>query len=278
MIRPWLAPALRDALDQAIPPAKAGAAPSADANIVGATASACDGSGASGLSLMVKRGRRFTVVSLMAKPHGVTECLLLDDLPEREARAMEQSVGASMGAREVSLATWTKLLRLALGRNVAQGAPPPFALVRALETAGAGWLAPDIATTAEIIDSALAGIAGGDDLAAITEAHEAVAASDAAGGWFEAGEPVEAVLRATESVEEGAQALLEGYLLGRRSFWAAQCALSALALHDGSASGRRDGADFAVVGREILRDTPLADIPLMRQVADRSATAFFARS
>jgi hypothetical protein len=214
----------------------------------------------------------------MAKPQSVTECLLLDDLSERETRAMEQSVGASIAVREVSLATWTKLLRLALGRNVAQGAPPPFALVRALETAGADWLAPDIATTAQILDSALAELARADDLAAITEAHEAVAASDAADGWFEAGEPVEAVLRATESVEEGAQALLEGYLQGRRSFWAAQCALSSLALHDGSASGRRDGADFAVVGREILRDTPLADIPLMRQVADRSATAFFARS
>jgi len=278
MIRPWLAATLRDALDQAVPRAEAGAALTGGANIVRASASACDGSGASGLFLRIKRGSRFAFVSLMAKPQGLTECLLLDDLPEREVAAIEHSAGASTGVRVVPLAAWTKLLRLALGRNVTRGAPPPFALVQALETAGVDSLAPDIATTAEILDSALAGMAGEDDSAAVTEAHEAVVASDAADGWFEAGESVEAVLRTTESAEEGAQALLEGYLQGRRSFWAAQCALSSLALHDGSASGRRDGADFAVVGRDILQDTPLADIPLMRQIADRSAMVFFARS
>ena len=57
--------------------------------------------------------------------------------------------------------------------------------------------------------------------------------SDVADGWFEAGEAVEAVLKATDSVEEGAQALLEGYLPRRRDFWASQCALSALALKEG---------------------------------------------
>lgn len=277
MIRPWLAPTLRDALDQAIAPAHPHAALSGGANIIRASASACDGSGASGLFLTLKRGSRRGVISLMAKPQGLTECLLLDDLPERDAVAMERSLGASTGVRELPLATWTRLLRLALGRNVTRGAPPPFALVRALETAGLDLLAPDIATTAEILDSALAGIAGEDDPVAVTGAHEAVVASDAADGWFEAGEPVETVLRATESMEEGAQALLEGYLQGRRSFWATQCALSSLALHDGSAAGRQDGADFAIVGREILQDTPLTDIPLMRRIADRSAMAFFAR-
>jgi hypothetical protein len=65
--------------------------------------------------------------------------------------------------------------------------------------------------------------------------------------------------------------LLEDHLPGRRAFWASQCALSALALKE------RDGTwkQLALVGRDLLRGVPLHDIPLMRQIADRSATAYF---
>jgi hypothetical protein len=277
MMRAWLAPALRDALNEAIPPAEDGLPARVGSNVVRATASACDGSGAAAQFLTMKRGSRYSMVSLMAKPQGLVECLVIEDAPGRGVRALQQSAAQATSVSEVPLATWTKLLRLALGRNVASGAPPPFELVRALELAGVDSLAPDLATTVELLDAALAGTGEGANAEAIADAHEAVVESDAADSWFEAGEAVEAVLSGAESVEEGAQALLEGYLKGRRTFWATQCALSALALEDASASGGQRPADFAVVGREILREIPLADIPLMRQIANRSATVFFAR-
>ena len=94
-----------------------------------------------------------------------------------------------------------------------------------------------------------------------------------ADNWFEAGDAVDAALKAIDSTDEGAQALLGDYLPGRREFWANQCALSALALKAGEAT--RDGTwrELALVGRDLLRGVPLHDIPLMRQVADKSAVA-----
>ncbi len=62
---------------------------------------------------------------------------------------------------------------------------------------------------------------------------------------------------------------------GRRAFWASQCALSALALKDRVATREGSWEHLALVGRDLLRGVPLHDIPLMRQIADRSATAYF---
>ena len=133
-------------------------------------------------------------------------------------------------------------------------------------------LIPETATPADILDSALAGVRDCDGPEALIHAHESIVDSDAASDWFEAGEAVEAVLNATDSIEEGAQALIEGYLPRRRDFWASQCALSALALKEGDTRGSRT---LALVGRDIISGAPLNDIPLMLQIAERSATAFF---
>ena len=206
----------------------------------------------------------------MTKPWGVADAFLIEDVPKGKAAEIELGATSSTKTAEVSLAAWTRLVRLALGRNLALGTPP-FELVRMLESIGLDPLAPDPATPAEIIDQALAGIPDRDEAAAIAEAHKSVGDSEAAGDWFEAGDDVDAVLKATNSVDEGAQALLEDYLPGRRAFWASQCALSALALKE------RDGTwmQLALIGRDLLRGVPLHDIPLMRQIADRSATAYF---
>ncbi len=273
MIRAWLPPFRREALDAAIPSASP-TAPRPAAGFVKAIVSVCDGSGAAALVATLKHGSRYLVASVMTKPSGVADSILVEDVPKREAEALERGVAFSAPSAKVPLAAWTGLVRLALGRNLARGAPPPFELVRTLESIGLGSLGPDPATPAEIIDQALAGVADRDDAEAIAEAHKSVVDSDAADNWFEAGEAVDAVLKATDSVDEGAQALIESYLPGRRAFWASQCALSALALKSDEAA--RDGTwkQLALVGRDLLRGVPLHDIPLMRQIADRSATAY----
>ena len=63
----------------------------------------------------------------------------------------------------------------------------------------------------------------------------------------------------------------------RRAFWADQCGLSALAMRDFAARGEISKR-LALVGRDILNGVPLTDIPLMRQIAKRSALAYFMRS
>ena len=270
MIRAWLPPFRREALDAAIPQ-EGPTAPRPASQFVKAIVSACDGSGAAALLATVKRGSKYTIASVMTKPCGVADSFLVEDVSKRKAGEIELGAMLSTKTAEVSLASWTRLVRLALGRNLASAAPPPFELVHTLELIGLELLAPDPATPAEIIDQALVGVAGCDEPGAIAEAHKSVADSEAAGDWFEAGDDVDAVLKATDSGDEGAQALLEDYLPGRRGFWASQCALSALALRERDQTWK----NLALVGRELLRNVPLIDIPLMRQIADRSAATYF---
>ncbi|MGO9420984.1 hypothetical protein, partial [Roseiarcus sp.] len=190
-----------------------------------------------------------------------------------EAAQIANNARGVVASAEAPLESWLRLVRLALGRNLAGGAPPPFELVRAAEALGLASLVPDVSTPAELIDSLLADVADRDDPAAIAESQESVVDLDTVGGWFEAGEEVENILRPTRTTEDGAQALLEDYLPGRRLYWARQCALTAIALSAGSPEVSRN---LALVGREILRETPLTDIPLIRQIAETSAMSFFA--
>src|SRR5271166_4231249 len=276
MIRNWLTPARKDALEAAIPSAEA-AEPHSAIKHVKAMASACDGSGASALYGTAATGSRHVVASLMVKPAGVTETLLLEDLSKDDMASVMTMADRTAPMSEVPLATFSRLIRLALGRNLSRGAPPPFSLVRFLETLGLETPVPDLAAPVEIIASALAGIDGSDEAEAIREAHASIVEDEIVHGWFEAGDDVEAILETTDSPEDAAQALLESYLPKRRAFWASQCALSALALKDIPARGETPKR-LALVGRDILNDVPLDDIPLMRQIAKRSSLAYFEAS
>jgi hypothetical protein len=273
MIRDWLAPARRDALDAAIPIAET-AAPHSAVKLLKTMASTCDGSGAASLFATATDGSRYLVASLMTKQTGVAEALLFQDLPKDAVKSLEDGTRRATPTFEVSLATLSRLLRLALGRNLACGAPLPFALVGILEMFGLETPVPDLTTPAEIIDSALAEVAGSDGAEAIRDAHASLLNDDIAKGWFEAGQDVDAILETVDSLEEGAQALLESYLPRRRAFWASQCALSALAVKD-HALRHEVWKKLALVGRDVIGDVPLDEIPLMRRIAHTSALASF---
>jgi hypothetical protein len=273
MIRNWLAPARRDALDAAIPTAKAGA-PGGAVKLVRTMASVCDGSGAANLYATAKDGSSYLMASLMTKQSGVVEALQFDDLPKDALRSFEETASRATPTFEVSLATFSRLVELALGRNLASGAALPFALVRTLETLGLETLVPDFATPVEIIDSLLAEVAGGSGAEAVLNRRAPPLDNDIAKGWFEAGEDVDAILDTADTPEEAAQALLESYLPRRRAFWASQCALSALAMKD-RASRHEVWKTLALVGRDVLSDIPVDEIPLMRQIAHTSALAYF---
>jgi hypothetical protein len=273
LIRPWLCSARREALDRAFPPAAAVRKRSV-AEVVKTVASACDGSGAASLIATVKQGTRFHVVALMTKPSGLVDSTMMGKISKTEAAQVETSASGVVSSAYAPVETWLRLVRLALGRNLAEGEPPPFEFVRAAEALGLDSLVPDLSSSADIIDSLLAGVAERDDPAAVAEAQESVLDLDAVDGWFEAGREVETVLRPTKTIADGAEALLDAYLPGRRLFWARQCALTALALSAGSPP--EASRNLALVGRELLGEAPLPEIPLMRQIAETSAISFFA--
>ena len=272
-IRPWLAPARRSALDAELPGARR-PAPRLGAKIVKTIASVCDGSGVSFLLATVKSGSRFLLASVMIKPTGVNDCMSYEDLSSNEATMLERALRSSAQSSEISFAAWEKLLRLALGRNLICDEPPPFALVGVVEALGLDSLAPDFATPAEIIASALADVADRDRAETIRAAHEFAAKTELTDNWFEAGEAVEAVMGAARSASAGAGALIESYLPSRREFWVAQCARSALALKDGARPRDQTWKHLALVGRDLADDMPLSRIPLIHRIAEMSARAY----
>lgn len=271
IIRPWLAPARQTVLEAELP--SAGSPAHRAASVVKATATVCDGSGASTVSAIVRRGSNTTIATVMIKSTGVAEVMMFEDLSERETARFENFAGASVPTSRVSIATMERLLRLALGRNLSQGAPPPFALVQAVEAIGLESLMPDRTAPAELIETVLAEIPDHDRAEMIRAAHQSIADGEFAENWFEAGEDVDAILETTASVIDGAQALLERCLPGRRAFWATQCARSALAMKD---EAEDDGwRHLVLVGRDILGGASLSDIPLMQRIAEKSAVAHF---
>ncbi|HEY6519306.1 MAG TPA: hypothetical protein VIZ19_08035 [Roseiarcus sp.] len=272
-IRPWLAPARRSALDAGLPIARS-TAPRPGAKIVKTVASACDGSGVSFLLATVKGGSRFHLASVMIRSKGVNDCVVYENLSSNEATMLERALRSSVPSSEISFAAWEKLLRLALGRNLSCNEPPPFALVSVVEALGLDSLAPDFATPAEIIASALADVADRDRPETIRAAHEFAAKTELTDTWFEAGEEVEAVMSAARSASGGAGALIENYLPSRREFWVAQCARSALALKGGARPRDQTWKHLALVGRDLAGDMPLSRIPLIHRIAEMSARAY----
>ncbi len=272
-IRPWLVPARRSALDAGLAGARR-PAPLPGAKIVRTIASVCDGSGVSFLLATVKRGSRLLLASVMIKPTGVNDCMSYKDLSPNEATMLERALRSSVQSSEISFAAWEKLLRLALGRNLSCDEPPPFALVGLVEALGLDSVAPDFATPAEIIASALAGVADRDRAETIRAAHEFAAKTELTDNWFEAGEEVEAIMSAARSASAGASALIESYLPSRREFWVAQCARSALALKDGARPRDQTWKHLALVGRDLADDIPLSRIPLIHRIAEMSARAY----
>ena len=101
------------------------------------------------------------------------------------------------------------------------GSRHPSRSCRSSEGLGLDSLAPDLATPAEIIGSALVAVADNDQADTIRAAHEFMAEVELAKNWFGAGEDVEALLSMARAPVEDATALLEWYLAARRGFWAA---------------------------------------------------------
>ena len=95
-----------------------------------------------------------------------------------------------------------------------------------------------------------------------------------AAAWFEAGEPVERLLRPIHGPNARARALLKGYLAQRREFWGRICAMTAFALSLGGKPDRAQALNLARVGRDILAGVAVEKIPLMWQVAETTVLAF----
>ena len=240
--------------------------------------SVCDGSGTRSLIVTQRAGAHYQLASVMMKPAGVADAVVLPELSKSAMDDMVRQMKSSMPVMEADLAGITRMLGLAIADNLASGNLPPFKLVEVVESLGLGPVHPDHASPMEIITGLLADLPPEQtNPTAVASAHAYMLDSEFKYQWFEAGEALEDLLYPIKGSKQRVAKLMKAYLPERRIFWARLCAISALAMRGDEKTRHSPWKQLALVGRDIASDLPLDQIPLMKQVAEISVRAFESR-
>jgi hypothetical protein len=281
LIRPWLPQTRQAQLDstiramrlKALPPVK-----TESPKVIKCYASVCDGSGTRTLFITQRVGRHYQIATVMMKPIGVADAMVLPELSKSAMDDIVREMKTSIPVMETDLAGITRMLGLAIADNFTSGSPPPFKFVEVVESLGLGPVHPDHASPMEIINGLLADLPPEQTNAtAVAIAHADILDSVFAYQWFEAGEALEDLLYPVKGSKQRVAKLMKAYLPERRAFWARQCAISALAMHNDKKTRHSPWKQLALVGRDIASDLPLDQIPLMKQIAELSVRAFESR-
>lgn len=277
-MRPWLPKDRQTQLDATIKAMRLHALPPEKTElprIIKGYASVCDGSGTRSLFATQRIGGHYQIATVMMKPGGVADAMVISELPKSEMDAMVRELKSSLPVMEADLAAISRLLAIAIADNFSQGTLPPFKLVEVVESLGIGTLHPDHAQTTEIINGLLADLPVEQiNPTAVAKAHADMLDSEFAYQWFEAGEAVEDLLYPIKGSKQRVAKLMKAYLPERRGFWARQCAISAFVMHCDKKSRLASWQQLALVGRDIASELPLEQIPLMKKIAELSVQAF----
>src|SRR5712671_2866737 len=277
-MRSWLPQSRQAVLDVAIRAMRSNALPPVKRNlpkIIKCYVSVCDGSGTRSLLVTQRDGASYQLVTVMMKLEGVADAMVLPDLPKSEMDNIVRQMKSAMPMIETDLAGITRMLGLAIADNCDAGIPPPFKLVEVVENLGLGPVHPDHASPMEIITALLADLPPEQtNRAAVANAHKEIPDSEFRYQLFEAGEALEDLLYPVKGSKQRVTKLMKAYLPDRRSFWARQCAISALAMRGDGKVRHSSWKQMALVGRDIASDLPFDQIPLMEQIAEMSVRAF----
>ncbi len=278
LIRPWLPQTRQAQLDSTIRAMRLKALPPVKADslkIIKCYASACDGSGTRSLFVTQRVGAHYQIATVMMKPVGVADAMVVPELSKSATDDIVREMKSCFPVMETDLAGITRMLGLAIADNFTSGNPPPFKLVEVVECIGVGAVHPDYASPMEIITGLLADLPPEQtDATAVAKAHADLLDSEFAYQWFEAGQALEDLLYPVKGSKQRVVKLMKAYLPERRAFWARQCAISALVMHNDKKTPHSPWKQLALVGRDIASDMPLDQIPLMKQIAEASARAF----
>jgi hypothetical protein len=279
-IRPWTPPERHIGIDSAIKALR----PSAEAPVVeelwqiekiGLTT--CDLLGAQSILVSVRERQSFNTLAVLLYPKGVLDMMAFDDQTKSESEESLETLRARTTMTEGDVPSLVRLLSLALADGMTKGDLPKFRLVQFVERLGIGPVTPEAATAVEIADELIAeqpDLATDDD--ALARAYREIADAEWTSNWLESNATVEAILESEQSESEATQKLLTGYMPQRKTFWAWICARSALTLR--GPAGRpptRNSLNLALIARDLASDKPVERIPLMRDIAERSADAYW---
>jgi hypothetical protein len=272
-LRPWLAPARQPPIDAALKVLRKHAlppSPTAASVIETPLVTPVDGAGAQSMFVLVRQGRKLALASILVKlEDGVVDAWTLPDLTRKRAREMLDQIRMEAGALPVSRAYIEARTADALTCNLRK-TPPPFGLIQALETIGAGAMIP------EAIDAAamLAGLTQTHaDAAAARDTIERTFADPILDTWFEAGEDVDVILSPIRGRKKRVAALLEEYLPVCRAAWMTRLAWTARAICEANPQDPR-WTVLAQTAQQLAAGAAPAEIALMQMIAERSVDAY----
>lgn len=245
--------------------------------VEGVIGSLCDGSGAQSFFVVLKRGRRFALASLLVKHgDGVRDAWVRADMSKTEVRAVLAEIALEMDTFATSLDVIRSCLANGLAEGLGRGAMPPFGLLQFLEATGISDVKPEPLSVHQLVEGLL------DDLSDDRKTGAATARALKASrdwpdryltldSWFEVGQDIEAVMVQKATGKARAETIIEGVLPRRRESWAGRLAWTALVARD--AEEDEDWIDFALVARELLGDRHLRQIPMAAWIARNSVEA-----
>jgi hypothetical protein len=271
----------RSALDQAIQACRRKGVECAswpEAQVRDALASGVDGSGAIGILVICREGRRHALASVLLKHGiGVRDAWAQHGMSRAEADGILLQAGGSVDQHAVDREFLGTATAHFLAVSLDTGTLPPFGLVDFLETVGLHSVQPELLPT----EALLAMLEGGIEPAARTPAaldgqlREGVDLADEYSfldSWFEDSDQVQALLGGKRlGRAKGEAVVLEQVLEPRRRRWADLLAWTAFLLNRSDEHER--WLDFYAAARALVEGRGVGDIPVMRYVARQTVEA-----
>ena len=283
LVRNWVPPAEREAIDRLVRKARLKGVVRAQWAAVPALAIHCsmvDGSGAQHLTLTSPTGRTGLFAGLLLKQgFGIRDAWYALAASRREINGALNGAQRQTASHAVMRAHLDTVVQHAIALGLKQAHLPPPAMVAIAEAIGAAdWKdrALDVTTEAERRFAGLstehhseAGLA-----ASLQRSGAWIADDPMMRSWFEDDAAIRALAqrRPRLTPEVAVRQLLEEVLSTRREAWAERLLLQALWLQAGTGDTKStaSGQDCVVLAHELLAGRALAELPAMVAIAERS--------
>ena len=189
-------------------------------------ASGCDGAGAQSVFVVLKRGRKLALASLLVKQgFGVRDAWVREDLSRRESDQFLVEVGRQLDTFDASPEIVQSIIAHHLATDIDRQEPPPFGLVQFLESVSPGQIQPEQMRTESLIEQLL------DGVPPERQSAKAIAAALADSklwpreyaflqSWFEPSETTSATAAKAGTKKQREEAALRGLISARRGRWA----------------------------------------------------------